>query len=298
MARNTAKGGAKAPAKAAARKAHAKSSKRHSKSSALKEATKVASEAVDASGDSTVSKRRSSRRSRSPSVSSDDHPNPRFACREHSPGSEDEAKAQCYTSVSGSSVEGHTRVLSEHSVDSVHSLAGDHVDHDSKTPERSESPANKAKARSMLAATREGNLRRTSRSPRAFNVLRLLKPQPLRPSTQRSAWLLGLPSARGRRPVIRITRCSTPRTNRRRVSSTSPGRSQLTLTSSRSCSKLLGESLGVRRRRLSARESFHQPERLLASRGELLEPTSSWRSSRLLVGLLGVTLLRALTSVP
>ncbi|ETK79668.1 hypothetical protein L915_14491 [Phytophthora nicotianae] len=30
----------------------------------------------------------------------------------------------------------------------------------------------------MLAATREANLRRTSRSPRALSVLRLLKPQP------------------------------------------------------------------------------------------------------------------------
>ncbi|ETN14985.1 hypothetical protein PPTG_22046 [Phytophthora nicotianae INRA-310] len=59
------------------------------------------------------------------------------------PGSEDEAKAQCFRSVSGSSVEGHTPVPSEHSVDSLHSLASDLDDHDSKTPERSESPADK-----------------------------------------------------------------------------------------------------------------------------------------------------------
>ncbi|ETK84328.1 hypothetical protein L915_10698, partial [Phytophthora nicotianae] len=146
MPRNTGKGGAKAPAKAAARKAHAKSSKRRSKSSALKEATLVASEVVDASGDSHVSKRLSSRRSRSPSVSSDDRPNPRFACREHSPSSEDEAKARSFPSVSGSSVGGHTPVPSEYSVDSLLSLASDHDDHDSKTPERSESPADEAKS--------------------------------------------------------------------------------------------------------------------------------------------------------
>ncbi|ETM03262.1 hypothetical protein L917_00492, partial [Phytophthora nicotianae] len=138
-------GGAKAPAKVAARKAHAKSSKRHSKRSALQEATKVVSEAVVASGDSTVSKWRSSRRSRSPSVSSDDRPNPQFMCREHSPGSEDEARARSFRSVSGSSVGGHTPVPSEHSVDSLHSLASNHVDNSSKTPERSESPADEAK---------------------------------------------------------------------------------------------------------------------------------------------------------
>ncbi|ETL80800.1 hypothetical protein L917_18733, partial [Phytophthora nicotianae] len=123
-----------APAKAAARKAHAKSSKRRSKSSALKEATK------------TLSKQRSSRRSRSSSVSSDDRPNPRFESREHSPGSEDEAKARSFRSVSGSSAGGHTPVPSEYSVDSLHSLASDLADHDSKTPERSESPADMAKS--------------------------------------------------------------------------------------------------------------------------------------------------------
>ncbi|ETK76170.1 hypothetical protein L915_17361 [Phytophthora nicotianae] len=120
MPRGTAKSGAKAPAKTAARKAHAKSSKRHSKGSALKEVTKVAFEAVDALDLSVASKKRSSHHSRSPSMSPDDRPNPRFTCREHSPGPEDEAKARSFRSV-------------------------DHVDHDAKTPERSESPADKAK---------------------------------------------------------------------------------------------------------------------------------------------------------
>ncbi|ETM30730.1 hypothetical protein L914_21594 [Phytophthora nicotianae] len=196
MPRGTAKGGAKAPAKVATRKAHAKSSKHHNKGSAFKEATKVASEAVDASGDSAASKRRSSRRSRSPSMSPDDRPNPRFACREHRPGSEDEAKARSFRGVSGSSVGGHTPVPSEHSVDSLHSLASDLDDHGSETPERSESPADEAKG-SLNAGSDEGEKPPKNLSlAEGMNVLRLLKPQPLRPSTQRSAWLQGLQSAR------------------------------------------------------------------------------------------------------
>ncbi|ETM01877.1 hypothetical protein L917_01574 [Phytophthora nicotianae] len=127
MPRGTAEGGAKAPAMAAVRKAQAKSSKRQSKGSALKGATKVVSEASVTS------------------MSSGDRPNPRFACREPKPGSEDETMARSFHSVSGSSVGGHTPVPSERSVDSVHSLASDHVDHGSKTPERSESPADVAK---------------------------------------------------------------------------------------------------------------------------------------------------------
>ncbi|ETM43770.1 hypothetical protein L914_10876 [Phytophthora nicotianae] len=161
MPRGIVKSDTKATAKAAARKAHAKSSKRHSKGSALKEATKVASEAVDASGDSTASKRRSSRRSRSPSMFPDVRPDPRFACCEHSPGSEGKAKARSFHGVSGSSVGGHTPVPSEHSVDSLQSLASEHK---SQAPEHSESPAE------MLAATREANLRRSCRSPRALSV--------------------------------------------------------------------------------------------------------------------------------
>ncbi|ETM51054.1 hypothetical protein L914_05013, partial [Phytophthora nicotianae] len=157
MPRGTVEGGAKAPAKAAARKAHAKSSKYHSKGLALQEATKVASEAVVASGDSAASKRRSSCRSRSPSMSPDDRPNPRFTCCEHSPGSEDEAKAQSFRSVSGSSVEGHTPVPSEHSVDSLHSLASDHSDHESQTLERSESPGDEAKGSPHAGCDEGGN---------------------------------------------------------------------------------------------------------------------------------------------
>ncbi|ETN18859.1 hypothetical protein PPTG_21612, partial [Phytophthora nicotianae INRA-310] len=78
-------------------------------------------------------------------MSQDDRRNPRFACRERSPGSEDEAKARSFHSVSGSSVEWHTPVPSERRVDSLHSFASDHVEHGSKTPARSEIPADKAK---------------------------------------------------------------------------------------------------------------------------------------------------------
>ncbi|ETL45593.1 hypothetical protein L916_04347, partial [Phytophthora nicotianae] len=67
---------------------------------------------------------------------------------EHSPGSENEAKARRFRSESGCSVGGHTPVSSKHSVNSLHSLASDHVDHDSKRPERSESPADEAKGSS------------------------------------------------------------------------------------------------------------------------------------------------------
>ncbi|ETI39024.1 hypothetical protein F443_15347 [Phytophthora nicotianae P1569] len=78
-------------------------------------------------------------------MSPDDRPNPRFACREHISGSEDEANTRIFHSVSGSSVEGHTPVPTKHSVDNLHSLANDHVDHEAKTPKRSESLADEAK---------------------------------------------------------------------------------------------------------------------------------------------------------
>ncbi|ETN23980.1 hypothetical protein PPTG_00448 [Phytophthora nicotianae INRA-310] len=124
---------------AAVRKAHDKSSKRYSKGSALKGATKVASEAVDASGDSVASKRQSSHRSRSPSMSPDDRPNPRFACRAYSHDSEDEAKARSFHSV-------------------LHSLASDLVDHESKTPECSESHADEAKGSPNAGGDEGANL--------------------------------------------------------------------------------------------------------------------------------------------
>ncbi|ETO99806.1 hypothetical protein F441_22770, partial [Phytophthora nicotianae CJ01A1] len=75
--------------------------------------------------------------------------------REHSPSSENEVKAWTFRSVSGSSVKWHTAVPSEHSVDSLHSLVSDHVDHESKTPARSESPADEAKG-SPNAGSDEG----------------------------------------------------------------------------------------------------------------------------------------------
>ncbi|ETP14668.1 hypothetical protein F441_10410 [Phytophthora nicotianae CJ01A1] len=89
-------------------------------------------------------------------MSPDDRPNPPFACREHSPSSADEAKARGFHCVSGSSVKGHTPVSSEHSVDSVHSLANDHVGNGSKTPMRSESLADEAKGSSNVGGDEGG----------------------------------------------------------------------------------------------------------------------------------------------
>ncbi|ETL44726.1 hypothetical protein L916_05018 [Phytophthora nicotianae] len=79
MPRGTAKGGAKPHTKVATRKEHAKSFKRHSTGSAVKELL-----------------------SRLPSMSPDDRTNPRFACREHIPGCEDEAMDWCFYNVSKS----------------------------------------------------------------------------------------------------------------------------------------------------------------------------------------------------
>ncbi|KAG4234477.1 hypothetical protein PC116_g17357 [Phytophthora cactorum] len=78
--------GAKAHAKPAATKQQTKSSKPRDKGATLQEATEVASKTVTSSGDAPADRGASSRRSRSPSLSKDDGPNPRFAVREHSPG--------------------------------------------------------------------------------------------------------------------------------------------------------------------------------------------------------------------
>ncbi|KAG2923311.1 hypothetical protein PC114_g4853 [Phytophthora cactorum] len=86
--------GAKAHAKSAATKQQTKSSKPCGKGSALQEATEVASKAVTSSGDAPADTGASSRRSRSPSLPKDDGPNPRFAVREHSPGTVAEARAK------------------------------------------------------------------------------------------------------------------------------------------------------------------------------------------------------------
>ncbi|KAG2881556.1 hypothetical protein PC129_g22339 [Phytophthora cactorum] len=86
--------GAKAHAKSAATKQQTKSSKPRGKGSALQDATEVAFKAVTSSGDESADTGASSRRSRSPSLPKDDGPNPRFAVREHSPGTVAEARAK------------------------------------------------------------------------------------------------------------------------------------------------------------------------------------------------------------
>ncbi|KAG2924396.1 hypothetical protein PC114_g4522 [Phytophthora cactorum] len=94
MPRVGASRGAKAHAKSAAWQQQTKSSKPRGKGSALQEATEVASKAVTSSGDAPADTGASSRRSRSPSLRKDDGPNPRFAVREHSPGTVAEARAK------------------------------------------------------------------------------------------------------------------------------------------------------------------------------------------------------------
>ncbi|ETK83894.1 hypothetical protein L915_11040, partial [Phytophthora nicotianae] len=220
-------GGAKAPAKAAVRKAHAKSSKRHRKSSALKEATKVASEAVDTSGDSTVSKRRSSRRSRSPSVSSDDRPNPRF--------------------------ERQTRERAESPVDKAKSSsnAGDEEGKPPKNLSLAEGLQRAQAAKAAAAKAQHSKKRMASRSP-------------LREGKETDPYYTMFDSS-----------------DEEEESATSPGRSRMISTGSRNCSKLPGKSMKDQRRCLSARE-LPSTREVIGLPRRALEPTSSWRSSKLI----------------
>ncbi|KAG2881664.1 hypothetical protein PC119_g26081 [Phytophthora cactorum] len=95
--------GPKAHAKSAATKQQTKSSKPRGKGSALQEAT-----------------------SRSPSLPEDDGPNPRFAVREHSPGTVAEARAKHDGSHSEEAAGERTPLPSEGGRESVHSLGSDH----------------------------------------------------------------------------------------------------------------------------------------------------------------------------
>ncbi|KAG2895062.1 hypothetical protein PC115_g17968 [Phytophthora cactorum] len=107
--------GPKAHAKSAATKQQTKSSKPRGKGSALQEAT-------------------SSRRSRSPSLPEDDGPNPRFAVREHSPGTVAEARAKHDGSHSEEAAGERTPLPSEGGRESVHSLGSDHGGHSPMSP--------------------------------------------------------------------------------------------------------------------------------------------------------------------
>ncbi|KAG3010588.1 hypothetical protein PC120_g14977 [Phytophthora cactorum] len=126
--------GAKAHAKTAATKQQTKSSKPRGKSSALQEATEVASKAVTSSGDAPADTGASSRRSRSPSLPKDDGPNPRFAVREHSPGTVAEVRAKHDGSHSEEAAGERTPLPSEGGRESVHSLESDHGGHSSMSP--------------------------------------------------------------------------------------------------------------------------------------------------------------------
>ncbi|KAG3203932.1 hypothetical protein PC128_g2297 [Phytophthora cactorum] len=121
--------GAKVHAKSAATKQQTKSFKPRGKGSALQEATEVASKAVTSSGDAPADTGASSRRSRSPSLPKDDGPNPRFAVREHSPGTVAETRAKHDGSHSGEVAGERTPLPSEGGRESVHSLGSDHGGH-------------------------------------------------------------------------------------------------------------------------------------------------------------------------
>ncbi|KAG3233113.1 hypothetical protein PI124_g21806 [Phytophthora idaei] len=96
--------GAKAHAKSAATKQQTKSSKPRGKGSALQEATE------------------------------DDGPNPRFAVREHSPGTVAEARAKHDGSHSEEAAGERTPLPSEGGRESVHSLGSDHGGHNPMSP--------------------------------------------------------------------------------------------------------------------------------------------------------------------
>ncbi|KAG3190177.1 hypothetical protein PC128_g11437 [Phytophthora cactorum] len=126
--------GAKVYAKSAATKQQTKSSKPRGKGSALQEATEVASKAVTSSGDAPADTGASSCRSRSPSLLKDDGPNPRFAVREHSPGTVAETRAKHDGSHSEEAAGERTPLPSEGGRESVHSLGGDHCGHSPMSP--------------------------------------------------------------------------------------------------------------------------------------------------------------------
>ncbi|GMF45635.1 unnamed protein product [Phytophthora fragariaefolia] len=86
MPRNGTRSSAKAPAKKTAGAPKPKAKPRD-QASALAEATAAASAAIQSPGASNAPSATHSRRSRSPDLPPDDRPNPRFAYRDHSPGS-------------------------------------------------------------------------------------------------------------------------------------------------------------------------------------------------------------------
>ncbi|KAG3008767.1 hypothetical protein PC128_g18308 [Phytophthora cactorum] len=126
--------GAKPHAKSAVTKQQTKSSKPRGKGSALQEATEVASKAVTSSGDAPADTGASSRRSRLPSLPKDDGSNPRFAVREHSPGTVAEARAEHNGSHSEEAAGERTPLPSEGGRESVHSLGSDHGGHSPMSP--------------------------------------------------------------------------------------------------------------------------------------------------------------------
>ncbi|KAG3083270.1 hypothetical protein PI124_g18493 [Phytophthora idaei] len=150
--------GAKAHAKSAATKQQTKRSKPRGKGSALQEATEVASKAATSSGDAPADTGASSRRSRSPSLPKDDGSNPRFAVREHSPGTVAEARAKYDGSHSEEAAGERTPLPREGGRESVHSLGSDDGGHSRM------SPADEAMDSSITRADEDDKPRRVLRN--------------------------------------------------------------------------------------------------------------------------------------
>ncbi|KAG3165420.1 hypothetical protein C6341_g12381 [Phytophthora cactorum] len=159
--------GAKAHAKSAATKQHTKSSKPRGKGSALQEATEVASKVATSSGDAPADTGASSRRSRSPSLPKDDGPNPRFAVREHSPGTNAEARAKHDGSHSEEAAGERTPLPSEGGRESVHSLGSDHGGHSPMKGSSFSKGRERVQAAKVAAEqSKHTKKRNASRSPR------------------------------------------------------------------------------------------------------------------------------------
>ncbi|KAG2963613.1 hypothetical protein PC119_g25459 [Phytophthora cactorum] len=150
-----------------------KSSKPRGKGSALQEATEVASKAVTSSGDAPADTGASSRRSRSPSLPKADGTNPRFAVREHSPGTVAEARAKHDGSHSEEAAGERTPLPSEGGRESVRSLGSDHGGHSLMSPADEAMDSSNTRAdeddkprREAAEQSKHAKKRNASRSPR------------------------------------------------------------------------------------------------------------------------------------
>ncbi|KAG3113469.1 hypothetical protein PI125_g7305 [Phytophthora idaei] len=285
--------GAKAHAKFAATKQQTKSSKPRGKGSALQEATEVASKAVTSSGDAPADTGASSRRSRSPSLPKDDGPNPRFAVREHSPGTVAEARAK------------HDGSHSEEA-------AGERTPLPSEGGHSPMSPADEAMDSFNTRADEDNKPRRVLRNL-SFSEGRE-RAQAAKATAEQSKHTKKRHASRSRRHQALETEVDPYKDlfaldsdeEEEEGAVNEPRRSRTISTSSRRTSKLPSECGGVLRRgptrqvttaRLLAKEDRQTGEGIdLQSLAPVL--SSTWSSSLLLVGSLDGTPPRVRTSAP